>query len=150
MVQGKDQIIDGLPQMREPIVQEKLREEIYQKPGDIYYKQEIVKPIVNKQHLMVNFNEPAPVFRTNKKIVEDEVNSTNSYQYQHNLDIPVEDQRLVATPAKIGYKIPVNHYQYVPIFSQGCVPCCGCVPPQDDTIDPIQQQQWNEVIAKFS
>lgn len=32
------------------------------------------------------------------------------YTLQHEFGIPVEDQRLVATPAKVAYDIPVHHY----------------------------------------
>lgn len=128
MVEGDTQVLDGETVVRQPIVQEKLREQTVQKPGDVYVKQDIVRPYITKQHVQVQFNEPAPVFRKNETIMRPAQEVNQEYTFQHEFGIPVEDQRLVAAPAKVAYDIPVHHYQYIPVYSQGCVPANGCVP----------------------
>lgn len=82
--------------------------------------------MVTKENLQVKFQEPEPSFSQNEKIVRPAIDSQNQYTIQHSFPIPVEDQRLVATPAKVGYDVPVFHYQYVPTQTKDCQPCCGC------------------------
>ena len=43
--------MDAEPIVRQPIVQEKLREQTIQKPGDVYVKQDVIRPYITKQHV---------------------------------------------------------------------------------------------------
>lgn len=65
--------------------------------------------------MIVNFDQPKTIFSENKKIVKPLQEEANKYTINHNLRIPVEDLRLVAQPAKVGYKIPVYGYEYVDV-----------------------------------
>ena len=99
--------------------------ERFQKPGDVYYRQTIHRPFINKEHLVVNFDEPEPTFRTNEPEIKPEISESNQYTMYHDLDIPVEDQRLVASPAYVDYNVPKYRYEYVPVIQDDCVPTCG-------------------------
>ncbi len=90
--------------------------------------------------MIINFDEPKPVFKENKPITKKQEES-NSYTVNHDLKIPVEDQRLVATPAKVAYKIPVYGYEYVDVQQEGCDPCCGCA---IDVVDEINMNGWGD------
>lgn len=113
-VDSKDQIQENEPVIRDPVVQIKARVVEAQQPADQYYYQTIKQPVVTKEHMIINFDEPKPVFKENKPITKKQEES-NSYTVNHDLKIPVEDQRLVATPAKVAYKIPVYGYEYVDV-----------------------------------
>lgn len=89
--------------------------------------------------MIVNFNEAQPKFLENKPIVNDLVEEANRYTINHDLRIPVEDQRFRATPAKVNYKIPVYGYEYVDVQEEGCDPCCGC---EIDIYDEINLNGW--------
>lgn len=152
-MEGQDQIFNSEPISRDPIIQERLRERTIEKPGDLYYRQDVFRPYITKQHVQVQFNQPDPVFKQNEKIVLPSQEVQQHFTLQHQFAIPVDDQRLVATPSKVAYDIPVHHYQYIPIYSQSCVPCCGCLPePSNEqlAVERIQRDRWNEVLRKFS
>lgn len=85
-----------------------------------------MRPMITRENLQVKFVEPEPEFTQNQKISRPAIESQNQYTIQHNFPVPVEDQRLVATPAKIAYDVPVFNYQYVPVEQKSCSPCCGC------------------------
>lgn len=165
-IDGEDRVYENESISRQPIVQNKYREESIERPGDVYYRQNVIRPYITKEHLQVDFQQPQPVLTENEKIVRPAIESANQYTLQHNLAIPVEDQRLVATPAKVGYDVPIYHYQYVPVQQEECVPCCGCAPKttvsnytnlyaygEKDRKKPWEQEEsqydWTDVISKF-
>ena len=73
-----------------------MRVESVEGPGDLYYSQVIKTPVVTKEHMVVNFNEGKPKFTENKPIVKPLAEEANKYNLNHDLRIPVEDQRFAA------------------------------------------------------
>lgn len=61
-VDGRDKLIENEPIERKPIIQEKFRTETIERPGDVYYKQDVIRPMVTRENLQVKFEEPAPEF----------------------------------------------------------------------------------------
>lgn len=66
--------------IQEPIVQQKMRIESVQAPGDLYYSQTIKTPVVTKEHLLVNFNEGETKFTDNKTIVKPVQQEANRFK----------------------------------------------------------------------
>lgn len=117
--------------------------------------------------MQVNFQQPEPTLSQNETIVKPAIKSQNSYTVSQDLRIPVEDQRLVAVPAKVGYDVPVYNYKYIPVEQQTCTPCCGCEgslkvsnytnlyaygekerkSPWENPED--QQYDWTDVVKRF-
>lgn len=64
-VDGRDKLIEYEPIERAPIVQEKFRTETIERPGDVYYKQDVIRPMITRENLQVKFQEPAPEFSQN-------------------------------------------------------------------------------------
>lgn len=64
---------------------------------------------------MINFDETKPEFKENKPLIKPQQSEANKYTVNHDLKIPIEDLKLRATPAKVGYKIPVYGYEYVDV-----------------------------------
>lgn len=137
----KDQVVENEPIIKKPIVQEKGRVESVQAPGDVYYSQTINTPYITKEHLLVNFNEKDTKFRENRPIIKPLQEEANKYTLNHDLRIPVEDQRLHAQRANVNYKVPVYGYEYVEVQEEGCDPCCGCA---IDVYDEINLNGWGD------
>lgn len=73
----------------------------------------------------------------------------------------------MATPAKVGYDVPVYNYQYVPVQQQGCKNgCCGCTGkvtvsnftnlyqygeeiPEDKYAQKKPTYKWSDVVRRF-
>ena len=65
---GKDTVSQAEPIVRDAVVQERVREQTIEKPGDFYFKQDVIRPYITKEHVQVQFNEAAPSFKQNEKI----------------------------------------------------------------------------------
>ena len=66
--------------------------------------------------MLVNFDQPQPTVTQKETIYRPAIEQVDQHQTYGTLNIPVEDQRLVATPANVGYDVPKYMYQFVPVF----------------------------------
>lgn len=136
-----DFVVENEPIVKKPVLQEKGRIESFQIPGDTFVSQTINTPYITKEHIVVDFNEKKTNFSENKPIVKPQLEEANRYSVNHTLNIPVEDQKLAAYPAKVNYKIPSYGYEYVEVQEEGCDPCCGCA---IDVYDEVNLNGWGD------
>ena len=90
-VDSDDKYIDKPAVKRDLIVQERFKTKSVDVPGDVYYKQDVIRNTVNTEEVKINYQDGETVYETKEAISKPKKTSKSRKVVTNDVEYEVED-----------------------------------------------------------